>query len=103
MVVVQENPGTSKFQFASKNDAKIQQSIILYLNSDAGKKILTEVVKNVSPISTKLDKRTKESIKNNLKVEVIREVRDQFLEAVSKKIEDSVNESDVKDQVGWYV
>ena len=94
MSAEEKTRGTTKFQFQTKSDAKIQQSVIRYLKSDAGKNIIAELVKDVKLTSTDLDKKTKDKIKKSIKVEIIPEVRDQFLQAVKDQIEDSAQSTE---------
>ena len=77
------------------------------MRSEAGKKLisneLTDLVKKNKSDITNLDKKTKESIKNGLKLELIPEVRDQFLEAVQNKITEAseATQNDLESQVFW--
>ena len=63
--------------------------------------MLSNLVKSSKNDVFNLDKKTKDSIKKGVKVEVIPEIRDQFLAAVKDKIENSAQsvEDNVQSQV----
>ena len=71
------------------------------MKSNAGQKLVLEMVKSIQAEGFALDRKTKDSIKKGIKVEIIPEVRDQFLKAVQEKIEDSAQsaEDNIQSQV----
>ena len=82
-----------KFHFSSKKEAQVQKAVILYLKSDAGRKLLVELTKNSEP-NCVLDTKSRKKVVADLKKETIPEVRDQFLKAVSEKIKDCVQSAE---------
>ena len=70
------------------------------MKSEAGSKLLAERVRTVYSPAVKLSRKSKDSIKKDLKIELVPEIRDQFLEAVSSKIKDASKATvDLEDQV----
>ena len=72
----------------------------MYLKSAAGRKLVAELANN-SESECVLDKKSRKKVVSDLKSEVIPEIRDQFLEAVSENIKDSVQsaENDIASKV----